>query len=257
MDVDQSRSHAQRQVETEVVRRTDHRRQHRRRDLGHSLRHCRVAEREGRDLGRQSTTAASTSPATAGRTGRTSPAAMTGAPRLGTVSIIEPSPFDAGTAYVVIDNHRLADIRPYLYKTSDYGESWRRAARALPPDVYLHVVREDPARRGHLYLGTERGVMYLTDEGATWRHLQSEPANRGGARPGREGRRSGGWHSRTIDLHSRRPAAGPGDDRRITTAAGAPVRGAGRDPVAYRRQNWASGYGSFDNPPRARRSTTT
>jgi photosystem II stability/assembly factor-like uncharacterized protein len=98
--------------------------------------------------------------------------AMTGFPEWGTVSLIEPSPFDAATAYVVVDAHRLDDLRPYLYKTSDYGRTWKRLDAGLPPDVYLHAVREDPAKRGQLYLGTERGVVYSPDDGTTWRSLQ-------------------------------------------------------------------------------------
>ena len=97
---------------------------------------------------------------------------LPGAPRDGTISIIEASPFDAATAYVVIDNHRLDDLKPYLYKTSDYGKSWKALHSKLPGDVYLHVVREDPSKRGTLYLGTERGVMYSTDDGANWKKLQ-------------------------------------------------------------------------------------
>ncbi|HJR59607.1 MAG TPA: hypothetical protein VJ813_09420 [Vicinamibacterales bacterium] len=97
---------------------------------------------------------------------------MAGGPRLGTISVIEPSPFDAATAYVVIDNHRLDDNRPYLYKTADYGKSWKPLHAKLAADEYLHVVREDPARRGQLYLGTERGVMFSTDDGASWRALK-------------------------------------------------------------------------------------
>lgn len=98
--------------------------------------------------------------------------AMPGLPEWGTVSIIEPSPFDAATAYVVVDAHRLDDMRPYLYKTSDYGKTWTRLDAKLPQDIYLHAVREDPKKRGQLYLGTERGVMYSTDGGATWDLLQ-------------------------------------------------------------------------------------
>ena len=99
-------------------------------------------------------------------------AAMPGCPEWGTVSLIEPSPFDAATAYVVVDAHRLDDMRPYLYKTADYGVTWKRLDARLPQDIYLHAVREDPARRGQLYLGTERGVMFSTDDGATWRALR-------------------------------------------------------------------------------------
>ncbi len=95
-----------------------------------------------------------------------------GFPEWGTVSLIEPSPFDAATAYLVVDAHRLDDMRPYLWKTSDYGRSWKRLTAGLPQDVYLHAVREDPKRRGLLYLGTERGVMLSPDDGATWQPLR-------------------------------------------------------------------------------------
>ena len=94
-----------------------------------------------------------------------------GIPEWGTISLIEPSPFDAGTAYVVVDAHRLDDARPYLWKTTDYGRTWKSLAGGLPRDVYLHAVREDPQRRGLLYLGTERGVSFSADDGATWRVL--------------------------------------------------------------------------------------
>jgi photosystem II stability/assembly factor-like uncharacterized protein len=99
-------------------------------------------------------------------------AAMTGFPEWGTVSAIEPSTFDAGTAYVVVDAHRLDNMRPYLFKTSDQGKTWKRLDGALPSNVYLHAVREDPKKRGQLYLGTERGVMYSPDDGQTWKPLQ-------------------------------------------------------------------------------------
>jgi photosystem II stability/assembly factor-like uncharacterized protein len=95
-----------------------------------------------------------------------------GMPEWGTVSLIEPSPFDAATAYLVVDDHRMDDMRPYLWKTSDYGKTWRSLAGALPSDVYLHAVREDPKKRGQLYLGTERGVAFSADDGATWTPLE-------------------------------------------------------------------------------------
>ena len=56
-------------------------------------------------------------------------------------------------------------MRPYLYKTTDLGKTWTRLDASLPQDVYLHAVREDPKKRGQLYLGTERGVMFSTDDG--------------------------------------------------------------------------------------------
>jgi photosystem II stability/assembly factor-like uncharacterized protein len=98
--------------------------------------------------------------------------AMPGFPEWGTVSLIEASPHDAATAHVVVDAHRLDDMRPYLYRTTDYGKSWKRLDAGLAPDIYLHAVREDPARKGLLYLGTERGVMVSPDDGATWQSLK-------------------------------------------------------------------------------------
>lgn len=104
--------------------------------------------------------------------------AVPGLPEWGTVSMIEPSAKDAGTAYLVVDAHRLDDMTPYLWKTSDFGKSWRRLGMSGNPgsrlrrDVYLHAVRTDPARPGVLYLATERGVLLSTDDGTTWRSLK-------------------------------------------------------------------------------------
>jgi len=95
-----------------------------------------------------------------------------GIPAFGTVSVIEPSPFDAGTAYLVVENHRQDDMKPYLWRTTDFGQSWTSLAAKLPQDVYLHAVREDPKKKGQLYLGTERGVMFSLDNGQTWRSLK-------------------------------------------------------------------------------------
>jgi photosystem II stability/assembly factor-like uncharacterized protein len=95
-----------------------------------------------------------------------------GLPAFGTVSLIEPSPFDAGTAYLVVDNHRQDDMKPYLWRTSDFGETWASLAAKLPQEVYLHAVREDPKKKGQLYIGTERGVMFSVDAGQTWQALK-------------------------------------------------------------------------------------
>jgi photosystem II stability/assembly factor-like uncharacterized protein len=95
-----------------------------------------------------------------------------GLPEWATVDCIEASPFDAATAYVVADAHRLDDMRPYLFKTSDHGQNWESLGERLPPDVYLHAVREDPKRRGMLYVGTERGIAYSTDDGGSWQQLK-------------------------------------------------------------------------------------
>lgn len=93
-------------------------------------------------------------------------------PDWGSVWCIEASPFDEKTAYVVVDAHRLDDPRPHVWKTTDLGETWARITDGLPPDETAHVVREDPKKKGHLYLGTERQVWHSTDGGATWDPLR-------------------------------------------------------------------------------------
>ncbi len=94
-----------------------------------------------------------------------------GLPDWGTVECIEASRWDAGTAYVVVNAHRLDDERPFLWKTTDYGHSWSVRSAGLDPETALHVVREDARLRGMLYLGTERGVMVSRDDGGTWQSL--------------------------------------------------------------------------------------
>lgn len=93
-------------------------------------------------------------------------------PEWGTVKTIEASRFDAGTAYLVADAHRMDDMKPYLWKTTDFGKTWKKLSGKMAQDVYLHVVREDPKKRGLLFVGTERGLLFSTDDGATWMPLK-------------------------------------------------------------------------------------
>ncbi|MFL5241026.1 MAG: WD40/YVTN/BNR-like repeat-containing protein [Gemmataceae bacterium] len=95
-----------------------------------------------------------------------------GLPEWATVACIEPSPFDAAAAYVVVDAHRNDDTRPYLFKTEDGGKTWKALASKLAQDTYLHAVREDPKRKGLLYAGTERGVVFSPDDGVSWKELK-------------------------------------------------------------------------------------
>ena len=98
-----------------------------------------------------------------------------GLPPNGTVSNIEPSRFDAGTCYITMDLHQENNRDPYVYKTADYGKSWTLISASIPKSVfsYAHCVREDPARRGLLYLGTENAVYVSADDGKKWVPLQS------------------------------------------------------------------------------------
>jgi hypothetical protein len=95
-----------------------------------------------------------------------------GLPEWATVRCIEPSPHAAGTAYLIAEAHKLDNMKPYVWVTTDYGETWKSLSGKLDQDVYLHVVREDPKVKGLLYLGTQRGVMFSRDGGATWDRLR-------------------------------------------------------------------------------------
>jgi photosystem II stability/assembly factor-like uncharacterized protein len=88
------------------------------------------------------------------------------------VSLIEASPFDAATAYLAIDRHELDDFKPYIYKTGDFGKSWKQIANGIPENTFVRAVREDPKRKGLLYAGTETGVYVSFDDGANWQALQ-------------------------------------------------------------------------------------
>ena len=96
-----------------------------------------------------------------------------GLPEWSLISIIEPSPHDPATAYVAANRYKLDDFQPYLFKTNDCGASWTRITSGLPDNVFTRVIREDPARRGLLYAGTETGIVVSFDDGASWHSLQA------------------------------------------------------------------------------------
>lgn len=93
-------------------------------------------------------------------------------PDWATIKMIEPCPHDAGAAYVVIDAHLLDDFKPRLFKTEDYGQTWRRLSDGMDQDTYLHVCRADRQARGLLFVGTDRGVIFSRDDGKSWQSLQ-------------------------------------------------------------------------------------
>jgi hypothetical protein len=97
-----------------------------------------------------------------------------GLPALGTISNIEPSRYDAGTAYISVDLHQVNNTDPYAYKTTDHGQSWKLITDGIPRSVfsYVHVVREDPTRPGLLYLGTENSLYVSFNDGEDWQPLQ-------------------------------------------------------------------------------------
>jgi photosystem II stability/assembly factor-like uncharacterized protein len=93
-------------------------------------------------------------------------------PEWGTVSMIEASAYNAGTAYVSVQRHKMDDFAPYIFKTTDFGKTWSSLTSGIPADAFVHAVREDKKRKGLLYAGTERGVFFSWDDGGTWQSLQ-------------------------------------------------------------------------------------
>ena len=93
-------------------------------------------------------------------------------PEWSKVSLIEASPFDAGTAYAAIDRHANDDLKPYIFKTTDFGKTWTSITNGIPDTTFVRAVREDPKKRGLLYAGTEMGVFVSFNGGANWRPLQ-------------------------------------------------------------------------------------
>jgi photosystem II stability/assembly factor-like uncharacterized protein len=96
-------------------------------------------------------------------------------PEWGTVSNIEASRYDAGTAYLTVDFHQMNNRDPFAYKTTDYGKTWTAITNGIPHSMlsYAHCIREDPVRKGQLYLGTENGLYISFDDGKNWQPLQS------------------------------------------------------------------------------------
>lgn len=93
-------------------------------------------------------------------------------PEWSRVSQIDPSPFDAGTAYVAVDRHQFDDLKPYIFKTSDYGKTWTKLGNGIPDSTFVRVVREDPKKKGLLYAGTETGIFVSFNDGAKWQPLK-------------------------------------------------------------------------------------
>ena len=93
-------------------------------------------------------------------------------PAWGTVSMIEASRYDADTAYVAVDRHKLDDVKPYVFATHDAGKSWARLDGTIPEGSFVHAVREDTVKKELLYAGTETGVLVSFDSGQHWQSLQ-------------------------------------------------------------------------------------
>ncbi|WP_153796357.1 WD40/YVTN/BNR-like repeat-containing protein [Foetidibacter luteolus] len=93
------------------------------------------------------------------------------------ISIIEASPHKAGTAYVAAKRYQMNDRAPYIWKTDDYGKTWKKIVNGIAAGDFVHAVREDITKPGLLYAGTEHGVLVSFNDGESWSPLQMNLPN--------------------------------------------------------------------------------
>ena len=154
-------------------------------------------------------------------------------PDFGRVSQIDASAFDPGAAYVAVKKPLLDDFAPYIFRTHDFGKTWTKIVTGIAPNDYVHVVREDPTRRGLLYAGTQHGVYVSFDDGDHWEPLSLNlPDTQVSDSDGRS----------ELDSRSRRTAAAStssttsrrcGSPARMSTTRGrrVPLQACRRDPI--------------------------
>ena len=88
------------------------------------------------------------------------------------INCIEIDPFTKGGAYVVGTKYKTGDYLPYIYKTEDYGKSWKQITNGIGTEDFTRALIADPNRKGLIYAGTERGVYISFDDGANWQKFQ-------------------------------------------------------------------------------------
>ena len=93
-------------------------------------------------------------------------------PDWATISTIEPSHFDPGTAYIAARKYRQDDYHPYLYKTTDYGKHWKKITNGIPENETTFVIRQDTKKKNLLFAGTQRGVYVSFNDGNDWQSFQ-------------------------------------------------------------------------------------
>lgn len=88
------------------------------------------------------------------------------------INSIEPSPFDPAVCYVAGTLYKTGDFQPYLYKTADYGKTWKKITNGIDKEHFTRVLRADPSKEGLLYAGTETGMYVSFDDGSSWSPFQ-------------------------------------------------------------------------------------
>jgi photosystem II stability/assembly factor-like uncharacterized protein len=93
-------------------------------------------------------------------------------PEWGQINSVEPHPSEKGGLYVAATRYKSDDFRPYLYRTTDFGKSWKKIVAGIPAQHFTRVIRADPGRAGLLYAGTEQGMYVSFDDGDNWQPFQ-------------------------------------------------------------------------------------
>ena len=97
-------------------------------------------------------------------------------PKWGTISCIEPSNYDEGTVYISVDLHQQGDFDPYIYKSSDFGNTWTFISTTIPKTnmAFVHQVKEDPVKKGLLWAGTDNALYFSADDGNNWNQIKND-----------------------------------------------------------------------------------
>jgi len=96
-----------------------------------------------------------------------------GVPDYSYVSDVEASQFDAQVVFASFDNHKRDDFKPYVYKSTDGGKSWRSIASNLPENGTVHSLAQDHVDPDLIFAGTEFGVWFTRDGGEFWTQLSA------------------------------------------------------------------------------------
>ncbi|WP_420318704.1 WD40/YVTN/BNR-like repeat-containing protein [Ekhidna sp.] len=95
-----------------------------------------------------------------------------GMPEWMMINSVEIDPFNKGGLYIAGTRYKLGDYAPYLYKTEDYGQTWKKITSGIPAEHFTRVLRADPNQKGLLYAGTEAGMYVSFNDGGSWQPFQ-------------------------------------------------------------------------------------